>query len=106
MSQLPFFPSCRKILIFPHPHDARITALPAAARNLSSKKKTTDRPNLMLEATTMLTTNKQTVVGRPAPEHRSPHNLKPKETTTPQQKTAKRRRRRRRRSAAATAAAL
>jgi hypothetical protein len=78
--------------------------LPAAARNLSSKKKTTDRPNLMLEATTMLTTNKQTVVGRPAPEHRSPHNLKPKETTTPQQKTAKRRRRRR--SAAATAAAL
>jgi len=79
--------------------------LPAAARSLSSKKTATDRPNLMLQATTMLTTKKQTVVGRPAPEHRSPphppHNLKPKETTTPQQKTTKRRRRRRRRAAAA-----
>jgi hypothetical protein len=78
--------------------------LPAAARSLSSKKTATDRPNLMLQATTMLTTKKQTVVGRPALEHRSPHNLNPKKTTTPQQKTTKRRRRRRRRAAAAAAA--
>jgi len=73
--------------------------LPATARSLSSKKAETDRPNLMLQTTTMLTTKKQTVVGQPAPEHRSPHELKPKETTTPQQNT--RRRRRRRRAAAA-----
>jgi hypothetical protein len=68
--------------------------LPAAASNLSSKKTANDRPDLMLQATTTLKTRKQTVVGRPAPEHRSPHNLKPKETTTPQQKTTKGRRRR------------
>jgi hypothetical protein len=33
----------------------------------------------------MLTTKKQTIVGRPAPEHHTPHNLKPKETTTKRQ---------------------
>jgi hypothetical protein len=68
----------------------KLTCLTASS--LSSKKTETDRPNLMLQATTMLTTKKQTVVGRPAPEHRSPHKLKPKGTTTPQQNTRRRRR--------------
>jgi hypothetical protein len=148
MSQLPFFPSCRKILIFPHPHDARITALhlkthtdgdsapseynlgedqaekvdgfnsdycdlPRIRRRqkchkkfhvllkltcllphvaLSSKKKATDRPNLMLQATNNVN-NKKTNHRWPA-STRAPHPPQPQTKRNHNKKATKRRRRR------------